>query len=409
MKEISEIAIIGAGAAGIFAAITAAETMPDAHITVWERTAQPLAKVKISGGGRCNVTHACFDPAVLIQNYPRGNKALRGPFTRFQPKDTMEWFEKHGVCLKIEEDGRVFPTSDSSQTIIDCLLKEAKLLGVELRLTQRIEKINKDATGFSLELAKGEKIHCDKLVLACGSSALGHQFAKDLGHTIIPAVPSLFTFNTPSSPLLQLAGIAVASVELQLSVAPYKTTGALLLTHWGFSGPAVLKLSAWAARHLHNSGYLADLLINWLPEYRREELVSLLISLKKNKPSGALATWSTPLLPKNLWKHLVKESLGDAGESPLNRLSHQNLNTLADTLQADRYKIEGKTTYKQEFVTCGGVDLDEVNFKTMESRCSPNLFFAGEILDIDGVTGGFNFQNAWTTGWLAGKTLSNSR
>lgn len=405
MKKISEIAIIGAGAAGIFAAITAAETNPAAHVTVWERTAQPLAKVKISGGGRCNVTHACFDPAVLIQNYPRGNKALRGPFTRFQPKDTMEWFEKHGVALKIEEDGRVFPTSDSSQTIIDCLLKEAKQRGVELRLTQRIEKIHKDAAGYSLELAKGEKTHCDKLVLACGGSALGHQFARDLGHTILPAVPSLFTFNTPSSPLLHFAGIAVPQVELQLSIAPYKIAGALLLTHWGFSGPAVLKLSAWAARHLHSSGYLADLIINWLPDYSREELISLLISIKKNKPLASLGTLSNPPLPKNLWRHLVKESLGNGAETPLNRLSHNDLNSLADKMQAGRYKIEGKTTYKQEFVTCGGVDLDEVNFKTMESRCSPNLFFAGEILDIDGVTGGFNFQNAWTTGWLVGKGL----
>lgn len=401
----SEIAIIGAGAAGIFAAITAAEANPAAHITIWERTAQPLSKVKISGGGRCNVTHACFDPALLIQNYPRGNKALRGPFTHFQPKDTMEWFERRGVSLKIEKDGRVFPTSDNSQTIIDCLLKEIKRLGVELRLIQRIEKIDKDTTGFFLELAKAERIHCNKLVLACGSSALGHKFAKNLGHTIIPTVPSLFTFNTPSSPLLELAGIAVPNVELQLSVAPYKITGALLLTHWGFSGPAVLKLSAWGARHLYDSEYLADLLINWLPEYSREELTSMLISIKKNKPSGSLGTWSNPLLPKNLWRHLVKQTLGTMSEIPLSKLSHQDLSKLAEKLQKDRYKIEGKTTYKQEFVTCGGIDLDQVNFKTMESRCCPNLFFAGEILDIDGVTGGFNFQNAWTTGWLAGKAL----
>jgi predicted Rossmann fold flavoprotein len=401
----SEIAIIGAGAAGIFAAITAAEMNPAAHIIVWERTAQPLAKVRISGGGRCNVTHACFDPALLIQNYPRGNKALRGPFSRFQPQDTMQWFEQRGVRLKIEEDGRVFPVSDNSQTIIDCLLGEAKRLGVELRLIQRIEAIQKDLDKFSLDLATGEKVLCDKLLLACGSSTLGHELAKNFGHNIVAPVPSLFTFNVPSSPLLDLAGITVPVVELQLSEASYTTKGPLLLTHWGFSGPAALKLSAWAARVLQACNYKTDLFVNWLPEYSASELVELLIAFKTTKPSASLAGWSSPPLPKNLWKELIKRVLGPSTELPSSRLSHQELRKVGALLQRDSYKIEGKTTHKQEFVTCGGVDLDQINFQTMESRCCPNLFFAGEVLDIDGVTGGFNFQNAWTTGWLAGKAL----
>ncbi|MCH9627394.1 MAG: 3-dehydro-bile acid delta(4,6)-reductase [Chlamydiales bacterium] len=328
--------IIGAGAAGCFAAIACAEAHPRAEVVILEKTRQPLAKVRVSGGGRCNVTHACFDPKVLVESYPRGSKELLGPFHRFQPADTVAWFQERGIELKTEKDGRMFPSTDRSETIIDCFLNEIKKRNIELQLGVKIEQIPEDA---------------DAVILATGSSRHGHKMAQLAGHTLIDPVPSLFSFNVPSSPLLGLSGVSVPEATVWLEGRSCRQTGPLLITHWGFSGPAVLKLSAWEARFLHECAYQATCLIEW------------------KEP-----------LPKRLYRALKE---------------HPN----------HHYRIEGKTTYKSEFVTCGGVSLKEVNFKTMESRIRPGLFFAGEVLDIDGVTGGYNFQNAWTTGWIAGHSI----
>lgn len=395
----STIVIIGGGAAGIFAAIRFKEKNPSAHVIVLEKTNQWLAKVRISGGGRCNVTHHCFDPKELSGNYPRGSKELIGPFHTFQPKDTISWFEARGVSLKTEEDGRMFPFTDSSETIIHCLLGAAEKAGVDLRKQQSVQSVEKTASGFLLTLPNGT-LTADKLLLATGSSSWGHKIAAGLGHTIITPVPSLFTFNVPSSPLLDLAGISIPHAILTLKELNLQKEGPLLLTHWGFSGPAILKLSAWAARKLHELNYQATLLINWTASKTKEALYEQLLQQKQQTPSQPLPQ----LLPRNLF-HRLLSLLSIDPLTPLGKLPNKTLMALADKLFADPYKIEGKTTYKQEFVTAGGIDLKEIDCKTMQSKLVPSLFFAGEILNIDGITGGFNFQNAWTTAHLAGSAI----
>jgi predicted Rossmann fold flavoprotein len=348
-----DLVVLGGGAAGIFSALQAKASDPAARVLVLEKSAVLMAKVRLSGGGRCNVTHACFDPRELVRHYPRGGKELLGPLHRFQPSDTVEWFAARGVLLKAEADGRMFPVTNCSATIIQCLLSEADRLGVEIRLRQRVQSLVGGA-GFEMTLDGGERLCAKRLLLATGSSPEGYRWAQALGHRVVPPVPSLFTFNVPTSPFKELSGVAVEDVELRLDGLVQR--GPLLITHFGFSGPAVLKLSAWAARLLHERAYGADLHIDWLPE-------------------GC----SSPRLPKSLRR------------------------ALPPGCSAGRYRIEGKTTHKEEFVTCGGVHLKEVDFRTMESKICPGLYFAGEILDIDGVTGGFNFQNAWTTAFLAGR------
>ncbi len=386
--------IVGGGAAGMFAAIRCKEIHPSAQVIVLEKTNQLLAKVRISGGGRCNVTHHCFDPNQLAKNYPRGSKELIGPFHTFQAKDTVTWFEERGVKLKAEEDGRMFPITDSSETIINCLFKAAHLAGVEIRKQQAIQSIHHQNGQFLIAL-KNETILADKLLLATGSSPWGHQIARQFGHKIIDPVPSLFTFNVPTSPLLDLAGIAVPDVIVELEEARLRQRGPLLLTHWGFSGPAVLKLSAWAARELHHSNYKAHIIIRWLASSTQEEIYQRLLEQKQAHPLQPLPA----LLPRNLWTKILSQIPIDP-TTPTGKLSHKSLSQLSAKLHADRYPLDGKTTYKQEFVTAGGVDLKEIDCKTIQSKIVPNLFFAGEILNIDGITGGFNFQNAWTTGWL---------
>lgn len=393
------IVVIGGGAAGFFGAITSAKTCPHSHVILLEKTRSLLTKVKVSGGGRCNVTHACFDPKELIKNYPRGSKELLGPFHQFQPQDTIEWFEARGVTLKTEDDGRMFPITDSSETIINCLQEEAKKTGVDIRLQQSIEKIEKKEQGFTIHFSSGETLTCDKILLATGSSQEGYRIAESLGHTIVPPVPSLFTFNIPDSPLSQLSGISVDPVLLKIEETNLKQQGPLLITHWGFSGPAALKLSAWGARILHKMEYKANLSINWLP--KQENLSAYFIRLKADSPHHNISLLNPPTIAKQLWKELLIKAQIDPHKK-MKDLPDKHLLTLASFLQNDIYQIQGKTTYKQEFVICGGIALDEVNFKTMESKKCPGLYFAGEILDIDGVTGGFNFQNAWTTSWIAG-------
>lgn len=374
------IVVIGGGAAGFFAAISAASKNRDRKIILLEKSKVLLSKVRISGGGRCNVTHACFEPALLIKNYPRGSKALLGPFHKFQPRDTIQWFESRGVPLKVEEDGRIFPLSDSSQSIIECLIDEAKKQNVEIYFLQKVDEV--EVTDFGFRVAG---IDCSALLLATGSSKEGYEIAKSLGHTIVPLVPSLFTFNVPDFILNKLSGVSVERVKVELEGTNFSQEGPLLITHFGFSGPCVLKLSAFAARYLNEKEYDVKLIVNWLPQFSRQELYTKLIE-------------SNPLLPKSLFHHFLEQR-------KIKELSKKQLNILADRLQRDVYLIKGKTTNKQEFVTAGGIALDEVDFKTMQSKLCRGLYFAGEILDIDGITGGFNFQNAWTTGWIAGQSI----
>lgn len=398
------VVIVGGGAAGFFGAIACAEADPECRVIILEKARQILSKVRISGGGRCNVTHACFDPAVLIQNYPRGGKELRGAFSRFQPRDTVQWFESRGVELKTEADGRIFPITDSSETIISCLLGQVKALGVELWTEKGVVDCVRNER-FFLVLSNGEKLDCDDVLVACGSSPKVSEWVEKLGHTFEPPVPSLFTFNVPKSPLLELAGISVPKAKLSLEECRLQQTGPLLITHWGFSGPAVLKLSAWGARLLHEKKYQTSLKINWLPDVSLDEL-KLLIGEHRQAYATRFVSSDCPIsLPKNLWKALLKMAKVPL-ELRWSAFSKQQLQDLVQTIQGSVFHIDGKSTYKDEFVTSGGVKLKEVDFKTMESRVCPGLYFAGEVLDVDGVTGGFNFQNAWTTSWLAGRSIA---
>lgn len=400
--------MIGGGAAGFFGAIACAEAHPHTQVILLEAGRQLLAKVRISGGGRCNVTHACFDPALVAQNYPRGNRALRGPLSRFQPRHTVEWFAAHGVKLKTEADGRMFPVTDNSETIIDCLIQAAQQAGVKIRTEAPVAKISKLDTEFVVQLKSGEELRCDRLLLTTGSNPQGYQIAKNLGHKVEPPVPSLFTFNVLDSQLRELAGVAADPVHLRLLVSdnkPLEQTGPLLITHWGLSGPAVLKLSAWGARILYGQSYQATLRVNWLPQHNGESLHQALLSAKAESPRKAIA--ANPIsLSRRLWQYLCDRA-GIGVEKRWAELSKKDLNQLVAELTQGRYPIQGKGIFKDEFVTCGGVSLKEVDFKTLESRCCSGLYFAGEILDIDGITGGFNFQNAWTTAWLAGQAIGH--
>lgn len=400
-----KLVVIGGGAGGFFGAISCAYHYPGHQVIILEKTRQLLSKVRISGGGRCNVTHACFEPSLLIKNYPRGSRELLAPFYRFQPKDTMDWFNNRGIGLKIESDGRVFPVTDNSQTIIDCLVKETKNLGIEVLLEQSLKRISKNKHNqFELEFTKGEMIVCDRVLMATGSSSAIYSLLQELGHTIIPLVPSLFTFNLPTSPFLDLAGVSLTSTEVSLPKFSLKQKGPVLFTHWGLSGPAVLKLSSWGARELHTANYETEVILNSLPMYTEHQLREILLQAKKNRGAKQLGSEPPFPLPKQFWKKIL-----DLARCPEETrwavLSNQHIQALVTYVHSAKFMLKGKTTYKNEFVTCGGVSLSEVNFKTMESRKCPGLYFSGEILDIDGVTGGFNFQNAWTTGWIAGESM----
>lgn len=404
MNPSKTVAVIGGGAAGFFGAIACAKANPGCKVVIFEKNRQLLSKVKISGGGRCNVTHACFDPKILCQHYPRGGIELRGPFSRFQPRDTVDWFKSHGVDLKTEADGRMFPVTDSSETIISCFLNEAKNLSVEVKLECGVLTCEKQGEGFCLHLSTGELFFCDKVFVATGSSPKVFAWLENLGHTIVPLVPSLFTFNIPTSPLHQLSGISVPKCQLELEECRLKETGPLLITHWGFSGPAVLKLSAFGAKFLHDRNYRCRLKVNWLPDFSKEELLAEISTCRIERPGAQVSSDMSFGLPKNLWKVLVEISQIPS-DLKWSMLSKSGAHRLAETLSQGIFLIDGKTTYKQEFVTCGGVKLSEVDFRTMESRICQGLYFAGEVLDIDGITGGFNFQSAWTTAWIAGQAL----
>lgn len=386
-----QIIVIGGGPAGFFAAIKAAEKGDS--VLLLEKSNQLLTKVAISGGGRCNVTHHCFEPSELVHNYPRGSKALKGPFHHFQPKDTIAWFEKRGVKLKVEADGRMFPITDSSATIVNCLLDQAQ--GVEIRLLSEVVNIR---PGFVVTLKNGDELKADKVLISTGSSKKMHALLEELGHTIVPPVPSLFTFNL-LTPWSDLAGVSLKAVEARIEGLKSVLTGPCVITHWGFSGPALLKLSALEARALHEREYRGVLRLNWLPG------VDVPGVLRAAKKSAKTVQGHCPFdLPKSLWRKLTEGIEGHFAQ-----LKESELLLLAERLAASPFPFEGKSTNKEEFVTAGGVKLDEVNFKTMESKVCPGLYFAGEVLDIDGVTGGFNFQNAWTTGWIAGSAMTSPK
>ncbi len=406
------VIVIGGGAAGFFGAIACAEANPQLKVTLLEAGQKPLAKVRISGGGRCNVTHHCFDPVRLVEHYPRGGKALRGAFTRFQPKDTVQWYESRGVRLKTEADGRMFPVTDDSQTIINCLMQAADKAGVKLLTGTGVKTVKQfydeeNKSYFQVELKNGKELKCDRLLITTGSNPLGYRWAKNLGHKIEPAVPSLFTLNVRDPRLQGLAGVSVSNAQVKLGTGKHKIeqAGALLITHWGVSGPAILKLSAWSARFLYDLKYDSGLQINWLSEYNQETLKQKLITVKETNPQKKIVNYCPVELPKRLWQSFVSY-VEIKPDKIWSEISKKELNKLVLEIVQGQYEVKGKGVFKEEFVTCGGVSLKEVNFKTMESKKCPGLYFAGEVLDIDGVTGGFNFQSAWTTSWLAGQAIA---
>lgn len=418
MAAQKRIVVVGGGAAGFFAAITAAETLrTDAAegrgaggtVTLYEATAHLLAKVRISGGGRCNVTHACFEPRELVKKYPRGGRELIGAFSRFQPRDTVAWFAARGVELKTESDGRMFPVTDDSATIVDCLQRAAAGAGVRVVTGVGVRNLSKDAAGFEIELTTGERIPADRVLIATGGnkSSAGLTVALALGHEIEPAVPSLFTFNIAKDARLEgLAGVAVERVETSVRGTKLKEQGPLLVTHWGVSGPGILKLSAWGARELAAMDYKFTLVVNFSPAHTREALVKELAAMREKNLKKQVTTWSPVAgIPQRFWERLVVAA-GIGATTPWTNVGNAALANLAAQVGAAEFAVSGKSTNKDEFVTCGGVRLREVDFRTMESRVCPGLHFAGEVLDIDGVTGGFNFQSAWTTGWLAGRAMA---
>jgi predicted Rossmann fold flavoprotein len=402
-----QIAIIGGGAAGFFAAIACARASPANEVSIYERGSEFLTKVRISGGGRCNVTHACFDPRAMSERYPRGERALISPLHRFSPGDTVAWFEERGVRLKTEEDGRMFPVTDSSQTVIDCLVNEAKAAGARLFPRKGVETVTRSANGFELHFAAGETTVCDRLLLSTGGtrSMSGERIARALGHTLLPAVPSLYSFHVGAPWLRLLPGVSVQNVEASVPGMGLRERGALLITHNGVSGPAILRLSAWGARILHAMDYEFRLRINWVPVLNEEEIRARLQSFRQSNPNRQVINSPLASVPGRLWEQLVLAA-GIDRDTRWTTLSRSNANALAHLLARTELEVNGKSLNKEEFVTCGGVDLREVDFKTMESRITPRLYFAGELLDIDGITGGFNFQAAWTTGWIAGHSMA---
>jgi predicted Rossmann fold flavoprotein len=401
-------AIIGGGAAGFFTAVNAARLYPGLSVTIFEKSKDVLSKVRVSGGGRCNVTHHCFDPERLALNYPRGSKLLRWNFERFQARDTVEWFRERGVELKAEEDGRMFPVTDDSETIIHCLMEEARKYGVNIRTGSRVEKIEPLKTGgFRLHVANAKPEIFRSTVVATGgyNRENAYEWLKELGHSVVPPVPSLFTFNFREKVFSDLAGISVDQAGVHIEGTRFTEHGPVLITHWGLSGPAVLKLSAWAARELHEREYRYSVKVNWLSRVTEQQARCSLHNLRENNARKQITKQDRFPFPARLWERFVRLS----GINPEKRwadISNKEIHMLLQQLVHARYEIQGKTTYKEEFVTCGGIPLDEINPDTLESKIVPGLYFVGEVLDIDGVTGGFNFQAAWTNGWLAAHALA---
>ena len=403
-----KVIVVGGGAAGFFAAITCAEADPSAEVTILEKSAEFLSKVRISGGGRCNVTHACFDPRDFATRFPRGEQELIGPFQRFGAKDTVDWFKRRGVKLNAECDGRMFPLSNTSQTIIDCLVNVAKAANVKLQTDCGVERVvSHTKGGFDLTFSNGETPFCDRLLLAtggCRTAAVG-ELAVSLGHKLESPVPSLFTFHLETPWLTELAGVSVESVDASVPGTKLRERGALLVTHMGLSGPVILRLSAWGARELHERDYKFPLHLNWLPRLDADEIATELKWRRSQQPARLVVNSPISPLPARLWEQLVIAA-GVKRDTRWSMITRSGQHSLVQHLIGTELQVTGKSMNKEEFVTCGGVRLNEVNFRTMQSRLCPGLYFAGELLDIDGITGGFNFQSAWTTGWIAGGAMA---
>jgi predicted Rossmann fold flavoprotein len=400
--------VIGGGAAGFFCAVNAAQMHPGLQVILLEKSSKLLSKVKISGGGRCNVTHACFSIADMIKKYPRGNAFLKKAFHQFFTTDTIQWFSERGVPLKSEGDGRMFPESNSSQSIIDCLLQEANKFRIDIRMNASVISIAKktEYPGFTINLASGKTLSADYLCIACGGFPKEAQFdwIVQTGHSIESPVPSLFTFNIPGNPITKLMGLSVERATIKIAGTKLQQDGPLLITHWGLSGPAALKLSAWAARDLAGMDYHCTLIVNWIPAYNESTLKEKFQQVRFEIAAQKIVNRNPFQLPSRLWEYFLEQ----CGIDPNSRwadLPAKEQNKLIKILCAQELPVMGKTTFKEEFVTAGGIRLSEVDVNTMQSKIVPGLFFAGEILNVDGVTGGFNFQNAWTTGWIAAKNI----
>ncbi|MBN9283651.1 MULTISPECIES: NAD(P)/FAD-dependent oxidoreductase [unclassified Flavobacterium] len=403
MNSNFDVVIIGGGAAGFFTAINIAENNSRLKIAILERGKEVLSKVRVSGGGRCNVTHACFIPNDLVKFYPRGERELKGPFHQFCSGDTIEWFERHGVELKIEEDGRMFPVTDSSQTIIDCFQKAVKQLGIQVLTGQSVQSLFKSDDFWKVETNQ-ETFVTSKIVMATGSNPKIWEVLKNMGHSIVEPVPSLFTFNIKDTRIKDLMGVS-AFAAVKVKGTKLSAAGPLLITHWGMSGPGILRLSAWGARELFAKNYQFVLQVNWLNDQDTEATLELLKTLKLEQAKKLVVKKSPFDFPNRLWESLAFAS-GILPETKWADLSKKQLNDLANQLTDGHFQVNGKSTFKEEFVTAGGIDLKEINFKTMESKVHPNLYFAGEIVNIDAITGGFNFQNAWTGGYLVAQNFA---
>lgn len=396
-----DVIVIGGGASGFFTAINCAELNPGLKILILEQSSKVLQKVRVSGGGRCNVTHAEFIPNELTKNYPRGRKELKGPFHHFMTGDVMQWFEDRGVPLKIEDDGRVFPISNSSESIIKCFLEQVERYKITVKNKQAVKSFEFINDTWQIS-SKTDRFLADKLVVATGSQSQIWEHFNSLGLNVVAPVPSLFTFNCKSSTIADLQGVVVNATAAIRSTR-LKSEGPVLITHWGFSGPAILKLSAWGARDLEQLNYRFILVINWTKQYSQEEVVDVLEEQRTNKSLVSNTTCFD--LPKRLWKRLVEVSLAGTNKRWCD-LNKKDQNALANNLAQSEYEIKGKSTFKDEFVTAGGVDLKEINFKTYESKKYPKCYIVGECLNIDAITGGFNFQSAWTAGFLAAKSIT---
>jgi predicted Rossmann fold flavoprotein len=416
-----QLVVIGGGAAGFFCAVNAARMNPDLKVVIIEKTNKLLSKVKVSGGGRCNVTHACFDIAEMSKKYPRGQHFVKKTFHQFFTTDIIQWFEERGVPLKTEADGRMFPVTNSSQTIIDCLLKEAERYGVEIRMKSEVRSLRSENNKFKIELtdlptgqAGFSILSSDFVCIACGGYPKSNMFnwLTELGHTIDEPVPSLFTFNLPSGkagmpghPITKLMGVSVENVNVKIAGSKLDQDGPLLITHWGFSGPAILKLSAWGARELGAMSYEFRVIVNWIPDFSEQQLAERFQQLRFELATQKIKSKNPFGLPQRLWEFLLEFSEID-NEMRWADLPAKKANRFIKNLCNCEFNINGKTTFKEEFVTAGGIKLNEVDANTMMSKKVPNLFFAGEVLDVDGITGGFNFQHAWTSGWIAAKSIA---
>lgn len=408
MSSTKSLVVIGGGAAGFFCAVNAARLNPQLKVIILEKTSKVLSKVRISGGGRCNVTHACFDIGEMSRSYPRGTNFVKKTFHQFFTIDTLKWFEERGVQLKTEADGRMFPVTDSSHTIIDCLLKEVNRFGVQIMMNAEVRSLRSENGKFSIELSDFRHLTSDFICIACGgySKSAMFEWLKQLGHSIEEPVPSLFTFNLPANhPITKLMGVSVEKARIKIIGTKLEQQGPLLITHWGFSGPAVLKLSAWGARELQHRNWNFEILVNWLPALNDLALREQFSSLRQTHAGQKIIGKNVFGLPNRLWDFLATSS-GVTNDMRWADLPAAVQNKLMRNITAGEFSVKGKTTFKEEFVTAGGIKLREVDPNTMMSKKVPNLFFAGEVLDVDGITGGFNFQHAWTRGWVAANSIA---